>query len=557
MRIEAVQIHNFRTFDDSSFSFKSYSSLVGANNSGKSNLIDAIRVFYQKDLKYVESRDFPKFDVGDHESWIEIEYRPADDELGDLKDEYRLPGGTFRVRNYLQSDETDAEGKKRTGIYAYVGGELSEGRFYGAKNVQAGKLGSLVYIPAVSKLDDATKLSGPSPLRDLLNTVVKQVMQNSKSYASLVEAFTNFEGAFKTEETQDGRSLQTLEQEVTEEIRDWGTEFQLEIQAVAPDDVVKGLVTHTIFDTELGQSQDSPCYGQGFQRHLIFTLIRLAARYTAPRPQGKRKEFAPDMTLILFEEPEAFLHPAQIDVLDFSMRELASADPVQVLISTHSPLFVSRSVDDLPALTRLHCEGRRSRAFQVDAACLQRVFTLNQEEVRAWKEAGVPVEEDDLELEMEAIKYSLWLDPRRCGGFFANRVLLVEGRTETALIDRLFRDGHLEMPRDGVFVFDSIGKYNIHRFMNLFGALGIRHGVLFDGDSGKRAVIAETIKGAKNDWTLGIDLFEDDLETFLGIPKPKSKHRKPQHVMYQFGKGAIAEDRITALCEKVAAVLGL
>ncbi|MDW8289067.1 MAG: AAA family ATPase, partial [Flammeovirgaceae bacterium] len=74
MRAVAIKIHNFRTFADAELSLSPYSLLVGANNTGKSNLIDAIRVFYEKDIKYEEGRDFPKFPVADKESWIEIQF---------------------------------------------------------------------------------------------------------------------------------------------------------------------------------------------------------------------------------------------------------------------------------------------------------------------------------------------------------------------------------------------------------------------------------------------------------------------------------------------------
>src|SRR6266542_5116673 len=156
MRAVTLKIHNFRTYADAEFSLCPYSLLVGANNCGKNNIIDAIRVFYEKGIKYDESRDFPKFPVSDEESWLEIEYQPAPDELKDLKQDYQLPNHCFRVRKYLQSRELGSDGKAKIGIYAYIGGQLSDSRFYGAKNVQQNKLGDIIYIPAVSKLEDQT-----------------------------------------------------------------------------------------------------------------------------------------------------------------------------------------------------------------------------------------------------------------------------------------------------------------------------------------------------------------------------------------------------------------
>ena len=557
MIVKSIRIHNFRTFDDGEITLCPYSSLVGANNSGKTNIIDALRVFYEKDLKYQESRDFPKFEVAGREVWVEIEYLPSTEEFQSLKDEYKLANSTFRVRKYFQSSEKDAEGKLKSGIYAYTGGSLSDSRFYGAKNVQQGKLGDIIYIPAVSKLDETTKLTGPSPLRDLLNSVVKRVMENSASYASLKESFEAFEKGIKNESTSDGQSLARLEKDITKEISDWGTRFELTIGAVSPDDLVKGLVDHRIFDSDLGVCQESKCYGQGFQRHLIFTLIRLAAKYTSEKPTPSRKEFSPEMSVILFEEPEAFLHPAQIAVLDQSIRTLTKSPGTQVLISTHNPLFVSRSIQDLPSLTRLHRDGAKARPYRVSEEQLANIIFLNQDALKAWVASGILLSEDDLTTEMETLKYSLWLDSRRCAGFFANRILLVEGQTEVALFDYLINSGQIKVPREGVFIFDSLGKFNIHRFMNLFASLGIPHSVLYDDDNGKNAIVSSTIQNAKNGLTIGIDSFPKDIEDFLGIPPADKPHKKPQHVMYQVAQGKVSADRMDELCTKVAKVLSL
>jgi len=60
-----------------------------------------------------------------------------------------------------------------------------------------------------------------------------------------------------------------------------------------------------------------------FIHSLIYTLIRLSAKFTDDRPSSKKKDFAPEFTLLLFEEPEAFLHPSQQDRLNASLRLLA------------------------------------------------------------------------------------------------------------------------------------------------------------------------------------------------------------------------------------------
>jgi len=55
--------------------------IVGENNSGKTNLLSALRVFYEDSgLKYEKNRDFPKIDTADSESWIELHFHTSVEE---------------------------------------------------------------------------------------------------------------------------------------------------------------------------------------------------------------------------------------------------------------------------------------------------------------------------------------------------------------------------------------------------------------------------------------------------------------------------------------------
>jgi len=227
---------------DAEINLQPFSVLVGANNSGKSNLIDAIRVFYDH-LKFDRKRDFPKFSTNDYESWIEIEFQLSESEWNNLSDKYRLSSERrIRVRRYVLSED------RGMGLYFVEknrdGDEVADDLFYGAKNVQKAKLGKIVYIPAVSKLDEQTKLTGPSPFRDLISMVLDRVLSDSPSYAQLEGAFGEFEKSIKDERSKDGYSLRRLEEEITRAVESWGVEFRIGISPVAPSDIVKNLIRY-------------------------------------------------------------------------------------------------------------------------------------------------------------------------------------------------------------------------------------------------------------------------------------------------------------------------
>ncbi len=558
MRIVELTIHNFRSIADVAIAVGDYSMLIGANNAGKSNVIDALRVFYES-LKYEPERDFPKFRVEDDESWIDIEYELTEAEDASLKDAYRLPERRVKVRKVLRTSEKGADGKAKQGIYAYIGSGVSEEHFYGAKNVQQGKLGEIIYIPAVSTLDEHTKLSGPSALRNLVSEIVKKLVQSSAAYKALSENFGSFAESFKQETTSDDRSIARLETDINAEISEWEASFELAINPVSESDIVKNLVSFKILDKVLDQRMEPGQFGEGFQRHLVYALIRLAARYQATPVAATKKEFSPRMTTLLFEEPEAYLHPIQQSSLARSLRTLAKRDGVQTILTSHSPYFVSPNADELPSIARLRRAEGRTHAGQLSAADVKAVFSENLKINDLVKGTKYEASEDDYREDMEAVKYFLWLNPERCGAFFAGHVLLVEGPTERVALNYLIDEEKIDPPRGGLFILDCLGKFNLHRFMNLLGPLGVRHSVLFDGDGGKKPhdEVRNLIEASRSRHTVKVEHFKDDIETFLGVPclEKGRADRKPQRLLLKLKEGSVEADRIDSLAALVQGLL--
>jgi putative ATP-dependent endonuclease of OLD family len=554
MKIDRVAIHNFRGIHDVSVSLFDYNLLVGPNNAGKSTIIDAIRVFYEKDgFKYKPDRDVSFIAGADGESWVELVFRLNDAEDSSLADEYRQQDKTLRVRKFLKSDDKNKDGH----IFGWKADDkLSDQPFYGAKNVQSGKFGDIVFIPAVSKVDEHTKLSGPSALRDLLTNVLEAVVESSPSYDRFSKDFEEFAQGVKTEKTADGRSLVGLEADLSGLLESWDTDFQLEMKSPSMAEIIKTLLSYQCIDKAHGKALAADQFGSGFQRHFICSLIQIGAKYVGKKPSKKTKDFTPSMTLILFEEPEAFLHPPQQEVLADSLRALAGNRDQQVICSTHSSHFVSRNARCIPAIARLKRDTGRVSVHQIDTQVWDEIVDANQAINRIaakWPKLKARLEGDDLKPEMEAVKYFLWLNPDRCGMFFANHVLIVEGPSEQAFINKLLGDGKIKQSA-GLYVLDSIGKLNMHRFMNLLTRLGIPHSVLHDDDDNKddHAEVNQLIQDSRSSaFTTIVRAIEGDLETFLGVPKPKSNHRKPQHLLYLHETGQIAADKLQSFCAVV------
>lgn len=560
MKIREFALHNYRAIKDATFYAADYGLLIGANNSGKTTVLDALRNFYEKDIKFDYSRDFPKFETGDKESWIEVEYELTKDEAGSIKAEYLQKENRFRVRKVLQSDD-----KARLHLFAYEGGGLSANQFYGDDNVGLGKLGDIIHIPAISKLEDVSKFSGASPLRELVNNIFKKLVKGSVAFTSFQGAISKFGQEIQVEQTADKRSLKGLEDDINSGLGDWDAKFKFKVNPLSESEVVKSMLDYDIFDETLKANQSASSYGHGFQRQLIYRLFRVSAAYSTSRPSSKKKDFSPDFTLLLFEEPEAFLHPSQQSQLDRDLRKIGSDDGRQVLVSTHSPQFVSHATENITGIARLHRSNGQTAIGQVRPEKLDALFSENQEINKLAAglknyEAGA----EESSLDMEAVKYFLWLNPERCGLFFAKRTLVVEGPSELVLINYLIQAGKIRIPAGGMFVLDVMGKFNIHRFMNLLGELKIEHAVLHDTDPNKKGDdqvmhegVNKLIQDKRNPYTQRIHLFADDLETFLGFKVPDKDHRKPSRLLLALKAGKINQVQVEALCKLVEELAGV
>ncbi|MEX2706574.1 MAG: ATP-dependent endonuclease [Candidatus Freyrarchaeum guaymaensis] len=574
MIIKSIRIHNFRSIKDAKFDLYNYNILVGANNSGKTNVLTALRVFYEDNIKFNEKIDFPKFQTGDEESWIEIEYLLADEEFQKLKNEYRNPGNVLKVRKYLKSKEKNRVRPNQSNIYAYENGNLSTNLFYGARNISQAKLGSVIYIPEVTNTDETLNLTGPSPLRNTLTFVMKKVVKTSESFKSLNKSFEEFNERFREEASKDGISLENFRKEVNENLKEWGVEFNININPVRLEDIIKNLVSHSFVDKTLDKEMDIGLYGQGLQRHLIYVLIRLSAQYKEEKVYEK-KEFSPELTLILFEEPEAFLHPTQQEYLNSSLRSLSSEEGQQVIISTHSPIFVSKNIEDISSLIKLKRENGITRNFQVSESTRRTIIRRNNELAQLLKskldDPSVDNEtknrirknlgdtDDDIRMEEEAIRYLLWLDSERSSAFFADVVLICEGATEKILIDYLIKNEWSDLREKKIYILDAMGKFNIHRYMSLFKALGINHSVLADKDENHNVheIINRFIEENRNEYTIAIDFFDKNIEEFLGIRTPPAdkRYKKPLNVLWHYLNNRISKNKINELKNKIVKLL--
>lgn len=572
MKIKKLTIHNFRSIIHQTFDCEDFTLFVGENNSGKTNIITALRAFYENEgYKYDKKSDFPKLpDTIDSESWIELEFITTDEEQEKIKDEYKRNDNILIVRRYFESLDKKKVIKGNSNIfYISKDGSISENNFYGAKNVSQAKLGKIIYIPEIAKTDDTFKLSGPSPLRQVISFVFKKVLEKSDAFDDLGKAFENFNKNFKTESSPDGISMDSLKEDINNELKTWQFTFGFDVNPIKTDLIIKNLIEHYIEDDNLQTGKrrvDIKNIGQGLQRHLIYTMIKLAVKYDESKKGSDKKEFYPDFTLILFEEPEAFLHPSQQELMNLGLKQIANEYNQQVFCTSHSSIFVSKNINKLTEIKRIDKKNGISELFQIDEPTLKSFYTdcteLNQF-LQSKIDAGIPAKDEtelkklinekteEVKLLEESIKFSIWLDTERASMFFAKHVLICEGASEKTFIDFLMNTKWLELKEKHIYCLDALGKYNIHRYIVLLTKFGLLHSVLmdFDEDSKQHKYINEFVKSKISK----LHGFEKDFEAFLSItPVPKNRSDlKPLNVLKNYEDGNITDEKIEELKEIV------
>lgn len=180
--------------------------------------------------------------------------------------------------------------------------------------------------------------------------------------------------------------------------------------------------------------------GLGYN-NLLYMAVLLAAM-AGPDPDASESESKdqahPSLRVLLVEEPEAHLHPQLQDLL---MRFLQSeaGDGTQVVLSTHSPNFASSAeVERLTVLTRGQAKPE---------AVLPRDFGLEDKQLAYLRR---------------------FLDVTKASLFFARGVILVEGVAEQLLIPVLAERMGRALAPNGVTVI-NVGGVAFPPFTDLFG----------------------------------------------------------------------------------------
>lgn len=301
IKITSVRIENFRSIRNEQILAKDFNIFVGLNDSGKSNILKALNLFFNGETdygrKFLFQNDFtflfPKKSHKTREIRITIKF--------DIPDTYSDPGEytwtkVWRIDDYTAETITNAAGEPPTSK-SRVPGALRRIKYR--------------YVPAVKSSDYYKALLG-----DLYTAVFSSI---NNPLAESVESFS--------------ATLKSYTEELSNDIQN-----QLELESVLsfPDDL-NDIFKALIFETSRNTTSfhvPLTSRGDGIQaRHIPIIL-----RYIAHEDQKSRNRGSVKICTIWgFEEPENGLELLKTFSLANEFEKYS--DEIQMFVSTHSPAF--------------------------------------------------------------------------------------------------------------------------------------------------------------------------------------------------------------------------
>ncbi|MDR7866513.1 MAG: AAA family ATPase [Sporomusaceae bacterium] len=528
MNIESIHIKNLRAFKDQLISLDDYNCFVGPNGAGKSTVLCALNIFFREsqgtstNLITLSKEDFHLLNTSNPIEIILTFVGLNEEAQADFADYYRQGKlvisavatyndktesaevkqfgqrmGMPQLKNFFEAEGDGAKVPELKAIYAELCKQLpdlkaagtkeamitalreyeaarpeqcelipSEDQFYGvskgtnrlAKHLQ------WVYVPAVKDASEEQIESKNSALGKLLARAVRSKVNFADDIEDILKgAQQQYQCLLDRSQSVLDEVTQSLQKRICEWAHpeanlkvQWQQDPQKSIKVEAPFAGI--LAGEGNFEGQLAR------FGHGLQRSFLLALLQELA---SSEDSGPR-------LIIGCEEPELYQHPPQERHLS-AVLQLLSQKNAQVIITTHSPHFVSGTGFEKVRMVRRHIAEKyavvKHMAFEQIASTVS--AALGEKPL---KPAGT------------LAKVHQVLQPSLNEMFFTHRLILVEGLEDFAYISAwLSITGRWdEYRRLGCHIVPCNGKSMMIQPLSIARGLDIPVFLVFDGDSGAK-----------------------------------------------------------------------
>jgi predicted ATP-dependent endonuclease of OLD family len=255
----------------------------------------------------------------------------------------------------------------------------------------------------------------------------------------------------------------------------WGLSAKVDVGELSNELIMRHLIELRLHQGDTHRPLETQ--GSGVQRAMIAALIQAAARLRAEAKEG-------GFRWILFEEPEAFLHPSQVTRLAHDLHQLVAAGNTAVTITTHNPSVLAAAETSPETITRVRRSLDKIEVASPSPVLVSKV--LGDIHTRSAYALGSrscfrTTRMTAADEERNRVLYDL--DTHRATAFFADRVIVVEGPSDVLFFEWLARRGHLTKLGPNVGILSAFGKFELHRAASTLSLFSIPHVVLWDEDA--------------------------------------------------------------------------
>ena len=568
MFIESIKVKNFRSIYDETLKFDNLTALVGANGSGKSSFLHALK-FFQLEKPKISAEDFHnkntgkdivfeitfnklsnkeekqfgnyvqngelvvrrmfKFDKNTNEcTYCGLKNQnPSFKEIReciqatDKKNKYKnlreeenysqLPEYTNQDQVNKEFDKWELDNPQKCKLDEDDGQYFS---FNEKKRVNLGKHIKFLYIPAVRDASVDADEGKDSTLAVLMNTIIRKDLK-------LNEELEKFQSKIENEykqifNTNNSYGISELSNSLTDTLHNYVPDAKIKLSLNEKNFSVK-LPPANANLIEDGYESSVDRTGHGLQRAFIMTLLQHLETLNqkeidestsdqnkiestlnqkeideSTSDQNKiestlnQKEIdestsdTPTLVLII-EEPELYQHPDRQRHLFKIYNNLSEKQKskkisqTQIVYSTHSPYFIKfDKIEQIRILRKEKRNGKKTMVTKIFsttlkplAAELKKIYDKN----RNIKNVRPQLQKAE----------TLWINE----GFFAKKVVLVEGETDRAAILGAAEVLEKKLEGNGISVISCNGKDKLIVPRIIFKAFKIPTYVIWDNDEKK------------------------------------------------------------------------
>lgn len=544
MQLLNARIKNFRSLRDISISFEAHTALIGGNGAGKSSILKALEKFYST------SKALDPDDYFGRDTTLPVEIELTFGELSSAEQETfesRVREGTLTVSRIF--DGTSSSGryygstlqnpdfssiratsgatekraaykalKEENATYTSLPGATNaaqiegyllqweqehpdaltllrdDGQFFGFQNAGRGALQrhtSFVFVPAVREASLDAADGKASAIGRLLEIVVRSAILQRQDVRAFQEEVTTRYRALV--EPANMPELGELATRLTGDLKSLYRDAAVGLKWREVADIAVPLPAADVSLSDEGFGGPVDRQGHGLQRAFVFTLLQHLAKtsHQTPAAEGKSEEEAPSTTppaapslILAIEEPELYQHPTKQRHLASVLRGLSTGSlpgasgPTQIIFGSHSPMFVAMERANEVRLTRrAKSTDSKFKHAQLTSLSLDNVAArlerANNKPAGSWTAATLIPRLHILGTELSE-------------GFFANGVVLVEGRSDRSALQACARLLGLDFHAAGIAILPVEGKSNLDRPYAVFTELEIPTFILWDCDLNKK-----------------------------------------------------------------------